>query len=78
MYQVEVRNDIAYTVCWTSGFRIIDVSNPAAPVELAVDDSYNVWKLDVGGSYAYVVELYLMLIVIYISMISQILQILLK
>ncbi len=56
MYQVEVRNDIAYTVCWTSGFRIVDVSNPAAPVELAVDDSYNVWKLDVGGSYAYVVE----------------------
>jgi hypothetical protein len=56
MYQVEVRDNIAYTVCWTSGFRIIDVSDPSNPVELAVDDSYNVWKLDVGGDYAYVVE----------------------
>ncbi len=56
IYQVEVRDNIAYTVCWTSGFRIIDVSNPAVPVELAVDTTYDVWKLDVGGDYAYVVE----------------------
>ncbi len=55
-YQVQVQNNIAYTVCWTSGFRIIDVSNPSSPVELAVDTTYNVWKIDVEGNYAYVVE----------------------
>ncbi|MCW8961292.1 MAG: T9SS type A sorting domain-containing protein, partial [Ignavibacteriaceae bacterium] len=55
-YQVEVQNNIAYTACWTSGFRVIDVSNPSSPVELAVDTSYDVWKLDVDGNYAYVVE----------------------
>jgi len=55
-YQVEVRSNIAYTVCWTSGFRIVDVTNPSSPFELAVDSSYDVWKLDLAGNYAYVVE----------------------
>jgi hypothetical protein len=55
-YQVEVQNNVAYTVCWTSGFRIINVSDPSNLTELAVIDTFDVWKLDVNGNYAYVVE----------------------
>jgi hypothetical protein len=54
---VVVVGNIAYVADGESGLRIIDVSDPTAPVELgAFDTPNNLLAVDVVGSYAYLVE----------------------
>ncbi len=57
-YDIEVVGDLAYVADGRSGLRIIDVSNPAAPVEIGALDtpsSGRAWDIEVVGDLAYVV-----------------------
>ena len=52
---VEVVGDLAYVAAHYSGLRVIDVSNPASPVELgAFDIDWSVGSVEVVGDLAYV------------------------
>ena len=52
---LEVHGDYAYVAAGSAGLRIIDVSDPAAPVEVGFAELlYQVWDVAVAGDHAYV------------------------
>jgi hypothetical protein len=51
-----VQGDMAYVADWTGGLRIYDVSVPSSPSLVAVDDSFDAWRVLVDGQSAYVLE----------------------
>jgi hypothetical protein len=52
---VEVVGDVAYVADYSSGLRVIDVSNPESPVELGALDTPGASQLEVVGDLAYVI-----------------------
>jgi len=54
---VVVRGDYAYVAADSSGLRVINVSNPASPVEVGFYDTPGVsYGVEVRGDYAYVAD----------------------
>jgi hypothetical protein len=55
---VAVANGYAYVADWVGGLRVVDVSDPAAPVELGSYGTQHAWSVAVQGNYAYVADTY--------------------
>ncbi|MGD8805154.1 MAG: PKD domain-containing protein, partial [Chloroflexota bacterium] len=54
---IDVTGGHAYVADWNAGLRVIDVSNPAAPVEVShLDTPEFALGIDVAGSYAFVTD----------------------
>ena len=54
---VAVVGELVYVTAWTSGLRVIDVSDPTAPVEIgSIDTPGNARNVAVVGSFAYVAD----------------------
>ena len=53
---VEVVGNLVYVADSSSGLRVIDVSDPASPIELGAIDTQNAHSVDVAGTLAYVAD----------------------
>jgi hypothetical protein len=68
VFGVAVAGDYAYLANGSGGLRVIDVSDPSAPVEVGFLETTGVfWGIAVSGSYAYVASWYSGLRVIDVS-----------
>ena len=59
VYRLVVNGNYAYLACWDGGFRIIDVSNPSAPVQISVYYAPGVTAgVALKGNYVYLANSY--------------------
>jgi hypothetical protein len=55
---VALANGYAYVADWVGGLRVLNVSDPADPVEVGSYRTQHAWSVTVQGNYAYVADTY--------------------